>query len=282
MEKLADEIILVDNESTDDTAKMAHKLGAKVYPYKNDPLYLNLSKNFGFTKAKGDWTLSLDADERVSPELAHEIKEIINYPLDARRYSAYSAYQFPRQNIVFGQWIKHGLWYPDEQIRLFHKGRAKFLGIHNHEKLEVDGNIGQLSGHLIHYNYRTVSQYIRKINEVYSDNEVANFIKSGKQVHWYDAIRMPFSDFLTNFFAREGYKDGLHGLVLSLFQAFYTFVVFAKIWERQGFPTYNPNKFISQVHRELRVKTKEYNYWYNRRGSSWLHRLIRYLRAPKA
>ena len=67
VEKLADEIILVDNESTDDTAKMAHKLGAKVYPYKNDPLYLNLSKNFGFTKAKGDWTLSLDADERVSP-----------------------------------------------------------------------------------------------------------------------------------------------------------------------------------------------------------------------
>jgi len=282
VEKLADEIILVDNESTDDTAKMAHKLGAKVYSHKNDPLHLNLSKNFGFGKATGDWILSLDADERVSPELAEEIRQIIKGVALRSQSHPLRGYKFPRKNIIFGQWIQHGLWYPDEQIRLFQKNRAKFPGVHNHEKLQVDDDIGQLSGHLIHYNYRSVSQYIKKINDVYSDNEVENSLNAGKTVTWPDAIRMPISDFLTNFFARQGYKDGLHGLVLALLQAFYTFVVFAKIWEKQNFPAYNSDQFLSQVTREFKSKTQEYNYWYNRHRSSWLYRLIKYLRVPKA
>ena len=270
---LADEIILVDNGSTDNTAKIAQSGsagGVKVFPHANDPLHLNVSKNFGFTKAHGKWILSLDADERVSRALAQQIKSAIKNP-------RHSAYMFPRQNIIFGQWIQHGLWYPDYQTRLFQADKAKFPGVHNHEKLQVDGDTGRLSGHLVHYNYRTVSQYIRKINDVYSDNEVATFIKSGKTVYWYDAIRMPFADFLTNFFAREAYKDGLHGLVLSLLQAFYTFVVFAKIWEKQNFPAYNSDKFILEVHQELRAKTKEYNYWRGQRQgliAALLHKLL--------
>lgn len=275
----AGEIILIDNGSTDETVKIAKKFGVQVYTHKNDPLHLNLSKNFGFTKAHGDWILSLDADERISSELAEEIKKVISHQLSV---ISHAAYQIPRKNIIFGQWIKHGLWYPDEQIRLFKKGQAKFPGIHNHEKLQVDGDIGRLSGHLIHYNYRTVAQYLDKINHVYSDNEVENFLKSGKTVGWYDAIRMPFSDFLTNFFARQGYKDGLHGLVLALLQAFYTFVVFAKIWERQEFSPYASDKFLSEVNQELKAKYKEYTYWYRRYSSNLIYRLIKYLRVPKA
>lgn len=271
VKSLADEIIVVDNQSADNTVKIAQKFSAKIFSHPNDPLHLNVSKNFGFTKAEGEWTLSLDADERVSPELAKELKSIINSPL-----SIFNSYKFPRQNIIFGQWIKHGLWYPDEQIRLFRKGLAKFPGLHNHEKLEVNGEIGTLTGHLIHYNYRTVSQYIRKINDVYSDNEVENFLNSGKTVSWHDALLMPISDFLTNFFAREGYKDGLHGLVLGLLQAFYTFIVFAKIWERQKFPPYNSNRFLSQINQELKAKTKEYSYWYHQKQKSanWLYHFI--------
>lgn len=281
VEKLADEIILVDNESVDETVKIAQSGsagGAKVYTHKNDPLHLNLSKNFGFTKAHGDWILSLDADERVSPELGKEISDIVRLASGQK----YAAYQFPRQNIIFGQWIQHGLWYPDYQIRLFKKDKAKFPGIHNHEKLAVSGAVGTLAGHLIHYNYRTVSQYIKKINDVYSNNEAENFLKSGKKVEWHDAIGMPFSDFLTNFFARQGYKDGLHGLVLSLLQAFYTFVVFAKIWERQEFPPYASDKFLSEVNQELKAKSKEYTYWHHRHSSNLIYRLIKYLRVPKA
>ena len=275
---VAAEIILVDNGSADDTVQIAQSGsagGVQVYPHANDPLHLNISKNFGFTKAKGKWILSLDADERVSKELAQQIKSAIKNP-------RHSAYMFPRQNIIFGQWIQHGLWYPDYQTRLFRADKAKFPGVHNHEKLQVDGDTGRLSGHLVHYNYRTVSQYIRKINDVYSDNEVATFIKSGKTVYWYDAIRMPFADFLTNFFVREAYKDGLHGLVLSLLQAFYTFVVFAKIWEKQNFPAHNSDQFLSQVTQEFKSKTREYNYWYSRNAPHWFYRLSKYLRMPKA
>jgi len=281
VKNLADEIILVDNQSHDNTVEIARKFAAKVFPHPNDPVHLNVSKNFGFTKAHGDWILSLDADERISSELAKDIRFATSYVPRAKRYAAY---QFPRQNIIFGQWIKHGLWYPDEQIRLFRKGRAKFPGIHNHEKLAVEGDVGNLSGHLIHYNYRTVSEYIHKINDVYSDNEVETFLKSGKKAYWYDAIRMPFSDFLTNFFARDGYKDGLHGLVLSLLQALYTFVVFAKIWEKQNFPAYNSNQFLSQIKQELTAKAKEYTYWHQqkRQSASWLYRFIKYFHPPAA
>lgn len=262
---LASEILIVDNESEDSTQKIALKFTASIFPHPNNPLALNQAKNYGFDRAKSVWVLNLDPDERVSPELARDIRQAIQTTIGP------VAYQMPRQNIIFGQWIKHGLWYPDEQIRLFQKGKAKFPAKHNHEKLDVHGSIGNLQGHLIHYNYTSVTQYLDKINHMYSDNEAQNFVALGKKVAWYDAIRLPMTDFLNNFFAREGYKDGLHGLVLSLLQAFYTFVVFAKVWEKQGFEAYNSSefqrsynhpKFLEQVSVEFKEKLKEYTYWY--------------------
>lgn len=261
-EKVADEIIIVDNESTDKTVKIAKRYTKIIHPHKNNPLVLNQAKNYGFTKAKGEWIISLDPDERISPKLATEIKKILKEHSSKRQHPAY---QMPRKNIIFGRWIKHGLWYPDEQIRLFRRGQARFLEKHNHEKLKVKGRIGSLKGHLIHYNYTGVTQYIDKINHLYSDNEAKTAIESGKIVKWYDAIRMPLSDFLANFFAREAYKDGLHGLVLSLMQAFYTFVVFAKIWEQQGFKKYQSDQFLTEAKTEFMSKMQEFNYWYQQK-----------------
>ncbi|MBI2010592.1 MAG: glycosyltransferase family 2 protein [Candidatus Chisholmbacteria bacterium] len=277
---LSPEIIIVDNESTDDTGKIAQKFTPKILSHHNNPLALNQAKNYGFDHASGVWILSLDPDERLSKKLAQEIKSVLAsylprrqagklkvYPV-AKLYGAKSspaAYQMPRQNIIFGKWIKHGLWYPDEQIRLFQKGQARFPAQHNHEKLEVAGAIGSLTHHLIHYNYTSVTQYLDKINHMYSDNEAQNLVAQGKKVAWYDAIRLPLTDFLNNFFAREGYKDGLHGLVLSLMQAFYTFVVFAKVWEKQQFAPYNHPRFLEQVSIEFKTKLKEYTYWYHQK-----------------
>ena len=262
VKNLADEIIVVDNESTDKTVKISKRYTKIIHTHKNNPLVLNQAKNYGFTKAKGEWIISLDPDERISPKLATEIKKILKETPSKRPHPAY---QMPRKNIIFGQWIKHGLWYPDEQIRLFRRGQARFPQKHNHEKLKVQGRIGSLKGHLIHYNYTGVTQYVDKINHLYSDNEAKTAIESGKIVKWYDAIRMPLSDFLTNFFAREAYKDGLHGLVLSLMQAFYTFVVFAKIWERQGFKKYQSDQFLSEAKTEFMSKMQEFNYWYQQK-----------------
>lgn len=267
--QLADEIIVVDNESTDNTVKIARKYTKLVHKHNNNPLVLNQAKNYGFTKAKGSWALSLDPDERVTPKLAKEIKSATSHkPTSLSRGEAlrdYVGYQMPRKNIIFGKWIKHGLWHPDEQVRLFMRDKGKFLLTHNHEKLKVNGQVGNLSGHLLHYNYTSVSQYIDKINHMYSDNEAHTMIKSGKKVQWYDSIRMPLSDFLANFFAREGYKDGLHGLVLSIFQAFYTFTVFAKIWEKQQFKEYNSETFLQETKTEFVAKLQEFSYWYHQK-----------------
>lgn len=256
----ADEIIFVDNESTDQTAKIAEKYTKKIFSRPNNPLMLNLNKNYGFTKASGDWILSLDADEQVSEKLKAEIKQIIARNKKDLQNNI-DGYLIPRKNIIFGKWIKHGLWYPDYQLRLFRRGKGKFPGKHNHELLKVKGKTTKLKQHITHYNYTSVNEYLNKITYYYSDNEVKEFTDSGKTIYWYDAIRMPASDFLTNFFARKGYKDGLHGLVLSLLQAFYTLVVFTKIWEKQGFWEYNNDQFIENTQSEMALKGKELAFW---------------------
>lgn len=277
----ADEIILVDNESTDKTVEISRKYTDKIFSRPNNPLMLNLNKNFGFTKARGDWILSLDADERVSEELKKEIKEVlqpsaINHQSSIISHQS-SGYLIPRRNIIFGKWIQHGLWFPDYQLRLFLKGKGKFPGKHNHELLEVKGGTGKLKEPIIHYNYTSVNQYLTKITYYYSDNEVKNFLESGKTIHWYDAIRMPASDFLTNFFARSGYKDGLHGLLLALLQAFYTLIVFTKIWEKQGFWEYDNADFLSETKTELSSKGKELKYWIDTLRNNNTHKVMKLL-----
>lgn len=267
--QLADEIIIVDNESTNQTVEIAKRYTTKIYKRKNNPLILNQSKNFGFSKAMGDWVLSLDPDERVSPELAKEISSILANSESRVTNSEISAYWFPRKNIVFGKWIQHGIWYPDRQLRLFQRGKGKFPGKHNHEYLEVKGETGELSSHLIHENYQYISQYIDKINHSYTDNEVVNLLQSGKKIEWVDAVRMPASDFILNFFRRQSYKDGLHGLVLSILQTFYAFVVFAKAWERQGFWEYNSKDFARNVRKEATAKGKEFSWWYAKSIVPW-------------
>lgn len=264
VKNLADEIIVVDNESTDNTVKICKKYTKNIFEHKNNPLILNESKNYGFSKASGNWILSLDADERVSPELANEISQAINNsPLTV------SGYWFPRKNIVFGKWIQHGIWYPDKQLRLFKKNHGKFPEKHNHEYLQVDGETCDLKEHLIHENYQTITQFVNKLNNAYTDNEAKNFLESGKKIYWYDAIRMPTSDFILNFFRRQSYKDGLHGLVLSLLQAFYSLIVFAKIWEKQGFWEYDNRNFTSDVKKELSSKSQEFSWWYTKEIIPW-------------
>src|SRR3990167_405928 len=134
---IADEIIFVDNTSNDKTVVIAKKYTTKIFIRPNDPVMINRNKNFGFTKVTGDWILSLDADERLTPELIREIRSKISV-------NQFSGYEIPRKNIIFGKWIKHSIWWPDYNLRLFRKGKGKFPLAHVHEKLEVRGSVGQL------------------------------------------------------------------------------------------------------------------------------------------
>lgn len=255
------EVIVVDNQSTDRTVQIAKKYTKKIYSRPNNPM-LNVNKNYGFRKAKGKWILSLDADERVTLELKDEIiDKIINCKLKIENCP--SGYRISRKNIIFGKEMQGGIWYPDYVIRLFRNGKGKFPEKHNHELLEVKGDVGTLENKLVHYNYSSIDQYLSKLQNQYLDHEVSYFLGNRGKVYWRDAIRFPAEDFLKNFFARGGYKDGLHGLVLAILQAFYMFLVFAKVWEKQKFSKYKSKDFAGEVEAELKKLSKNYKYWFN-------------------
>lgn len=252
---IADEIVLVDNTSSDTTVKIAKKYTNKIFIRPNDPVVLNKNKNFGFTKATGDWILNLDADERVTEGLAKEIKQVL-------KKTPFNAFDIPRKNIIFGKWIQNSIWWPDYNTRLFKRGKGKFAERHVHEKIKIEGQIGKLQNPMVHYNYQTISQFIRKLDKTYTESEAESFIAQGKNINWYDAIRWPVDDFVKTFFFQRGYKDGFHGLVLSQLQAFYAFIFFTKVWEKkEQFKDLTPDNFLIQVVKELSYNAKIIKYW---------------------
>lgn len=251
----ASEIIIVDNESTDRTAEIAGKYTKKIFSRPNN-LMLNVNKNFGFTKATCDWILSLDADEEIPQDLAQEIINVTGDDGDGE----INGYWINRKNVSFGKWIRHGIWWPDRQLRLFRKGKGRFPEVHIHEYVEVEGKTGRLESAYIHYNYETVSQYLEKLNTIYTENEAKNLISAGYVPVWVDALRFPVSDFVKIYFAQKGYRDGLHGLVLSILQAFYSFTVFAKVWEAKGFAEKEIS--LKAISAESGRLSQEFGYWY--------------------
>jgi len=267
----ADEIIFVDNNSTDKTSEIAQKYTSKIFIRPNNPM-LNINKNYGFIKASGDWILSLDADERVTPELKEEIKIITNKQDFAQVFGseaqaqrddngAVNGYWIPRKNIIFGKWIKHTGWYPDYQLRLFKKGKGRFPEAHVHEMIDVVGETGRLKNNIIHYNYETIFQFMQKLIYIYASNEANQLLKNGYKFSWQDAIRFPFKEFLSRFFAREGYKDGFHGLMLSILMAFYHFAIFSLIWERLKFIQTGDERLLQETEREFKKSYKELLFW---------------------
>ena len=241
----AEEIIVIENSSTDRTPEIAKRYTDKIFTRINNPM-LNINKNFGFSKASGDWILCLDADERVTPELGDEIR---NLKLDNN--GKINGYWIPRKNIIFGKWIEHTGWYPDYQLRLFKKNKGKFLEKHVHEMIQVNGETEYLKNNLLHYNYSSISEFLGKLN-IYVKNEAGQLIANGYEFKWQDAIAVPVKEFLSRYFAREGYKDGFHGLMLSFLMAFYHLLVTATVWEERDF-----EKIEISVDKEIKGEFKK-------------------------
>ena len=228
IKKIADEIIFIDNTSSDKTVSIAKTYTDKIFIKPNNKM-LNVNKNFGFTKAANEWILSLDADERLTPELAKEIEDVLSKPTEV------CGYFISRKNIIFGKWIEHTGWYPDKQLRLFKAKNGRFEEKHIHELLTVKGQVESLKNPMIHLNYESISQFLSKMIILYTPSEAENIINQGYVFDWKDSLRMPSREFLQRYFSQKGYKDGLHGLVLSLLMAFYHFVIFLKLWEHNKF-----------------------------------------------
>lgn len=252
--KWADEIVFVDNSSTDKTVKIAKEYTKKIYTQKNDPTKIDLQKNFGIQKATSDWIFVLDADEIITPELKEEIKKIINQQI------THTGFWVPRKNIIFGKWIQYTGWYPDYQLRLFKRHEGKYDKDHYHEPISVTGETEKLSEHLLHYNYENVAQFFYRSFLVYAPNEAEELMRRGYVFSYADAIRLPFKEFLSRYFARQGYKDGFHGLILSALMAFYHFAIFIYIWEKKKFVTQDALN-IQSFEKEIVGSVKELKYW---------------------
>jgi (heptosyl)LPS beta-1,4-glucosyltransferase len=220
----ADELIVVDAESRDRTVELARTSGAKVWvrPWPG----FGLQKNFGMAQALSDWVLILDADERVTEELRGEIKAC----LDGWASGAPVAYRIPRRNFFYGAWVRGGGVYPDYQVRLFRRGIAQYNDVAVHENLIVDGEIGTLAGHLDHYTERRIKDHFKKFG-LYTTLAAREKAKKARTVGWSDLVFRPLVVWVKTYVLKQGYRDGVRGLIVCVFASMYTFVKYAKLWD---------------------------------------------------
>ena len=219
-----DELIVVDAESGDRTVELARACGAKVSvrPWPG----FGLQKNFGMAQASSDWILILDADERVTEELRQEITA----SLAVWTAGDPVAYRIPRKNFFYGAWVRGGGVYPDYQVRLFRRGLAQYNDVAVHENLIVDGEIGTLAGHLDHYTERRIQDHFKKFG-LYTTLAAQEKAKTVRTVGWIDLVFRPQVVWVKTYLLKQGFRDGVNGLIVCVFASMYTFVKYAKLWD---------------------------------------------------
>ena len=219
----ADERLVVDSGSTDGTAELARAAGARVI-VRDWPGYA-AQKNFAAGEAAHDWILSLDADERVTPDLAREIQALLGAPASPAR----AGYRIPRVTWHLGRWIWHTDWYPDYQLRLYDRRRARWRPRRVHESVEVDGgDYGHLAGDLQHYAYRDEAHH-RQTMERYTTLAAEEMHASGRRAGLASLALHPLAAFLRNYVLRAGFLDGRAGLTISAMNARYVYLKFTKL-----------------------------------------------------
>lgn len=222
--KWADEIIVVDSGSIDKTVEIAKKYSNNVFF--NKWKGFSAQKSFALSKASYEWVLSIDADERVSPELKEEINQLLS------SNTVFDGYYIPRRNFFLGKEIKNCGWRPDYQLRLFKKSITIVDSRKVHEGFLVSGECGYLINDFIHFTHNNLHDVFKKINE-YSTLE-AEELAAKKKARPLNIFINPAAAFLSHFIYRKGYKDGVYGLMVSLIHAATKMMTYMKIWELQN------------------------------------------------
>jgi len=223
--RVADEVIVLDSYSTDDTVNIAKQKGALVKQqvfngYKEQ-------KNLALRLCTHDFVLSLDADESLSEQLVQSI-------IKAKQEFRFKAYTMNRCNHYCGRFIRRGLWYPDKKLRLFNKNIAHWGGINPHDKIELSESteVFHLNGDILHYAYDSVEEYIQR-NQQLSSIAAQSLYESGKKQYWIKIISSPIWAFFNGYVLRLGFLDGLYGYEIAIYTAQQTFLKYSKFFRLQ-------------------------------------------------
>lgn len=227
----ADEVVVVDSGSTDRTVEIAKKYSTKVIVTDNKPIF-HLNKQQAIDECRGEWVLQIDADEIITPELAEEIKQVIE-----KNDQEPVAYWIKRKKMFLGKWIKRGGQYPDPVIRLFKKGRAKLPCKSVHEQIEVDGQVGWLKNPIIHLPTPSFSTYLTKDNR-YSTLTALEMREKQVSVNFFSGIDYlvlrPLITFFSLFFRHRGFEDGFAGFVFAWYSGLHFANAYIKYWEMKN------------------------------------------------
>lgn len=246
----ANEIVVVDMMSTDSSREIAKKFGARVFKHKKLS-FVEPARNFAIEKAKYDWILILDPDEEIPESLKLFLKKEI-------KESKADYYRIPRKNIIFGKWMKHTGWWPDLNIRFFKKGSVTWNQVIHSVPMTTGTGIDlpiKEEFALKHNAYSSVEEYVTRMNR-YTGIQARELNRKNVQFSWAMLVTKPLSEFLRRYFAEEGFKDGTHGLALSLLQSLSELVVYVKLWQKQDFKKkkieiYDLQNLFSKAGKEL-------------------------------
>lgn len=223
----ADQIVVVDAESTDGTSEIARRLGADVI-FKPNVANLNINKNVAIRACKSEWVLVLDADERISDALAGEIRRVM---ADNRA----EGFLIPRRNYVLGKWVRWGSQYPDWQLRLFKRDRGRFAEKHVHERISIQGVEGRLSEPMDHHPYPDIASLIQK-RKFYAAFEAGLLYERGRRIGFCGLIVHGVGGAALRFFRRYvlrlGFLDGVPGLIIHTFDAWNVLLRWFYLWEK--------------------------------------------------
>jgi glycosyltransferase involved in cell wall biosynthesis len=217
-----DEILVLDSESADGTVSIAKKFGAKVFqlPWEG----FGKQKQKGLELTSGEWVLSVDADEVVTPELKAEVLTVLSTE------NGTAGYYLKRKAYFLNRFVQHGGWYPDWVLRLFKKENGRFTPTPVHETVILDGPTGKLKSDLLHYTDPQFSHYLAKLNR-YTDLSARELFAKGKKGSLFKIIANPAAKFFSQYVFRVGFLDGRAGFILAAASAFHVFSKYVKLWE---------------------------------------------------
>lgn len=219
--RVCDELIVLDDESTDKTRDIASRIADKVVVRRTD--VEGRHRNYGYSLARNKWVLSLDADERMQAGLIEELRQLFKGDIKD------AAFSIPIKTFIGEYWIRHGGWYPASKVRLFDKDKFKYEEVEVHPRVFIDGSCGHLKGDIVHYSYRDFHDFFASLNNQ-TTLEAKKWFNERRKIGFLKMTRKFCDRFLKSYFLKKGYKDGLIGFVVAYGNSLYQFMSYVKYW----------------------------------------------------